>query len=91
MSPDPAGATGSVAGRDRDLLGAAPPHPVGDLVSEDWDPNAPDQTRVHYDLSRWSFDQQAELASDLTEEDEPNTESAQEIATELHDLLRPYV
>jgi len=67
VSPDPAGATGSVAGRDRDLPGAAPPHPVGDLVSEDWDPNAPDQTRVHYDLSRWSFDQQAELASDLTE------------------------
>ena len=36
-------------------------------MSDDWDPNDPDQTRVHYDLSRWSFDQQAELASDLTE------------------------
>ena len=36
-------------------------------MSDDWDPNDPDQTRVHYDLSRWSFDQQAELASDLSE------------------------
>jgi hypothetical protein len=36
-------------------------------VTDDWDPNDPDGTRVHYDLSRWSFDQQAELASDLSE------------------------
>src|SRR6478609_11779190 len=36
-------------------------------MSDDWSPDDPDVVRVHYDLSRWSFDQQAELASDLTE------------------------
>ncbi len=36
-------------------------------MTDDWNPDDPDLTRVHYDLSRWSFDQQAELASDLTE------------------------
>jgi hypothetical protein len=36
-------------------------------MSDDWNPNDPDVIRVHYDLSRWSFDQQAELASDLSE------------------------
>ena len=29
----------------------------------DWNPNDPDATRVYYDLTAWSFDQQAELAS----------------------------
>src|SRR6476469_8595725 len=35
-------------------------------MSDDWSPDDPDVVRVHYDLSRWSFDQQAELASDLS-------------------------
>ena len=29
----------------------------------DWNPNDPDATRVYYDLSAWTFDQQAELAA----------------------------
>jgi hypothetical protein len=41
-------------------------------VTIDWNPDDPDATRVHYDLSRWSFDQQAELASDLAEAEIPH-------------------
>lgn len=33
----------------------------------DWNPNDPEATIVHYDLSAWSFDQQAELASELAD------------------------
>lgn len=36
-------------------------------MSDDWNPNDPEATSVVYDLSDWSFDQQAELASDLAE------------------------
>ena len=41
-------------------------------MSDDWNPNDPDATRVHYDLSGWTFDQQAELASDLAEAEIPH-------------------
>jgi hypothetical protein len=33
----------------------------------DFDPNDPDLTKVHYDLTGWSFDQRAELAEVLAE------------------------
>lgn len=36
-------------------------------MSDDWNPNDPEATSVVYDLSDWTFDQQAELASDLAE------------------------
>lgn len=39
----------------------------------DWNPNDPDATRVHYDLSAWDFDQQAELAAAMAEADIPHT------------------
>jgi hypothetical protein len=42
-------------------------------VTDDWNPNDPDATRVVYDLSAWSFDQQAELASELAEAEVPHT------------------
>jgi hypothetical protein len=42
-------------------------------VTDDWNPNDPDATRVLYDLAAWSFDQQAELASDLADADIPHT------------------
>jgi hypothetical protein len=42
-------------------------------VTDDWNPNDPDATRVHYDLAAWSFDQQAELAADLAEAELPHT------------------
>ena len=43
------------------------------VVTDDWNPNDPDATRVVYDLSAWSFDQQAELASELAEAEVPHT------------------
>ncbi|MBI4933943.1 MAG: hypothetical protein HY828_08700 [Actinobacteria bacterium] len=42
-------------------------------MTDDWNPNDPDATRVLYDLAAWSFDQQAELASDLAEAEIPHT------------------
>lgn len=33
----------------------------------DWNPNDPDATRVYYDLSAWTFDQQAELAAAMAD------------------------
>jgi hypothetical protein len=42
-------------------------------VSDDWNPNDPEATRVHYDLAAWSFDQQADLASELADADIPHT------------------
>ena len=38
----------------------------------DWNPNDPDTTRVYYDLSTWSFDQQAELAAEMADADIPH-------------------
>ena len=36
-------------------------------MTDDWNPNDPDATRVHYDLSNWSFEQMAELAATLAD------------------------
>ena len=48
-------------------------------MTDDWNPNDPGVTRVHYDLSRWSFDQQAELASDLSEAEIPHAWDGNEL------------
>ena len=48
-------------------------------MSDEWSPDDPDVVRVHYDLSRWSFDQQAELASDLTEAAIPHAWDSNEL------------
>jgi hypothetical protein len=42
-------------------------------VIDDWNPNDPDATRVLYDLSAWTFDQQAELAAELADAEIPHT------------------
>lgn len=42
-------------------------------MTDDWNPNDPDATKVLYDLSMWSFDQQAELASELADAAIPHT------------------
>jgi len=39
----------------------------------DWNPSDPDAVRVVYDLSKWTFDQQAELASELADGEVPHT------------------
>jgi hypothetical protein len=38
----------------------------------DWNPNDPDATRVYYDLSAWTFDQQAELAAAMADAEVPH-------------------
>jgi hypothetical protein len=39
----------------------------------DWNPNDPDATKVYYDLSAWSVDQQAELAAEMADAEVPHT------------------
>jgi hypothetical protein len=41
-------------------------------VSDDWNPGDPDEPRVLYDLSEWTFDQQAEVAAELAEAEIPH-------------------
>ena len=36
-------------------------------MTDEWNPNDPDATRVHYDLANWSFEQMAELAAALAD------------------------
>lgn len=48
-------------------------------MSDDWNPNDPDATRVLYDLDGWSFDQQAELAAELAEAEVPHTWEGSEL------------
>lgn len=48
-------------------------------MTDDWNPNDPDASNVMYDLSRWSFDQQAELAAELAEAGVPHTWDGSEL------------
>ena len=41
-------------------------------MSDDWNPGDPEEPRVLYDLSEWSFDQQAEVAAELAEAEIPH-------------------
>jgi len=57
-------------------------------VSDEWNPNDPDATRVLYDLSSWTFDQQAELASELADADIPHTwDGAELVVPESHEAV----
>ena len=39
----------------------------------DWDPNDPDEVKVHYDVSAWNLEQRAELSAALAEDDIAHT------------------
>ncbi|MBI5088470.1 MAG: hypothetical protein HZB15_06295, partial [Actinobacteria bacterium] len=39
----------------------------------DWNPNDPDATKVYYDLSAWSIDEQAELTAEMANSEIPHT------------------
>lgn len=45
----------------------------------DFDPNDPEQTKVHYDLTGWSIDQRAELAETLAEREVPHVWEGEEL------------
>lgn len=48
-------------------------------MTDDWNPNDPDANNVMYDLARWSFDQQADLAAELAEAGIPHTWDGSEL------------
>ena len=57
-------------------------------MSDEWNPDDPDATRVLYDLSRWSFDQQAELAAEMAEAEIPHTwDGAELVVPESHEAV----
>ena len=57
-------------------------------MTDDWNPDDPDATRVLYDLSRWSFDQQGELAAELAEVAIPHTWDGSELVVpESHEEI----
>lgn len=53
-------------------------------VAAEWNPNDPDQPRVFYDLSGWTFDQQAELAAQLADTEVPHTWDGTELVVPEH-------
>ncbi|TDT16945.1 hypothetical protein BDK89_2546 [Ilumatobacter fluminis] len=62
-----------------DVAAGAPPHP-----DFDFDPNDPDQVKVHYDLAGWSIDQRAELAETLAENAVPHVWEDDELVIPEH-------
>lgn len=57
-----------------DVAAGAPPG-----FAIDFDPNDPDQTKVHYNLAGWSIDQRAELAETLAEHGVPHVWDGEEL------------
>jgi hypothetical protein len=57
-----------------DVAAGAPPG-----FDVDFDPNDPDQVKVHYDLTGWNFDQRAELAETLAERGVPHVWEGEEL------------
>ncbi len=53
-------------------------------MTEEWNPNDPDATRVHYDLSNWSFEQMAELAAALADAEIPHAWDGNELMVPEH-------
>ncbi|MBK5331118.1 MAG: hypothetical protein JJD93_04055 [Ilumatobacteraceae bacterium] len=48
-------------------------------MTDEWNPNDPDATRVHYDLANWSFEQMAELAAALADATVPHAWDGNEL------------
>jgi len=57
-----------------DVAAGAPP-----AFDIDFDPNDPEQVKVHYNLAGWTFDQRAELAETLAERGIPHVWEAEEL------------
>jgi hypothetical protein len=57
-----------------DVAAGAPP-----AFDVEFDPNDPDQTKVHYNLTGWGLDQRAELAETLAELGVPHTWDGEEL------------
>jgi hypothetical protein len=48
-------------------------------VTDEWNANDPDATRVHYDLANWTFEQMAELAAALADAEVPHAWDGNEL------------
>ena len=48
-------------------------------MTDEWNPNDPDATRVHYDLTSWTFEQMAELAAALADAEIPHAWDGNEL------------
>ncbi|HEY7626830.1 MAG TPA: hypothetical protein VH761_07175 [Ilumatobacteraceae bacterium] len=48
-------------------------------MTDEWNPNDPEATRVHYDLSSWTFEQMAELAASLADAEIPHAWDGNEL------------
>lgn len=57
----------------REASGAPPAYDI------DFDPNDPEQVKVHYNLTGWSFDQRAELSETLAERGVPHAWQGEEL------------
>lgn len=66
--------SGGDAEESADVAAGAPPG-----FDFDFDPNDPDRTKVHYNLTGWSFDQRAELAETLAEHGVPHSWEGEEL------------
>lgn len=66
------------------VAAGAPP-----ALDVDFDPNDPDQSKVHYDLSGWTIDQRAELAETFAERGIPHVWEGEEVVVpeELEGLV----
>lgn len=64
---------GSEESSDVAAAGAPP------VFGVDFDPNDPDRTKVHYDLTGWSLDQRSELAETLAEHGVPHVWDGEEL------------
>ncbi len=61
---------------NEESMAAAGAPPAFDI---DFDPNDPDQVKVHYNLTGWSFEQRAELAETLAERGVPHVWEGDEL------------
>jgi hypothetical protein len=70
--------------RSQDVAAGAPPG-----FGIDFDPNDPDQVKVHYDLAGWSLEQRAELAETLAEREVPHVWEGEELVVpeEIEDAV----
>ena len=63
---------------DETTTAAAGAPPAFDI---DFDPNDPDQVKVHYNLTGWTFEQRAELAETLAERGVPHVWEGEELVS----------
>ncbi len=77
--------SGGDEAEDSTDVSAGAPNPF----DRDFDPNDPDQTKVHYNLTGWGFEQRAELSETLAERGVPHVWDDEELVVpeEIEELV----